>query len=327
MDIITTTINSYNKIFAGYLNQFLQWGEWLFYSCLIISIVWLCLWKAFDSYSFQDAMSGFIKEFFVIAFFYTVMINAGPWLSSIVDTATTMGTNLAQQKVDPASIIAQGFAIANALMAAANNTSFLINAFSVLIASASYVIILFVFFSIALDLAVTIILNSILISIASMSLAFAAFPFTRSVARKTLDLVVVNSIKLLVLYIGIAAGSGLLVKIAELIPSDKITTFDTFGWVVVSCLLFWAIAKYIPKNIAKIFIGMVQEVPPAMPVHITHPTTAALNPLTVSAVSNIAKIQTAESNIAGSRINNATSSRTMNSSLSEHFKNIAGKRT
>lgn len=345
MDIITTAINNYNSIFASYLNQFLEWGKWLFYSCAIIAIVWLCLWRAFDYSSFHSAMAGFIKEFFVITFFYTVMINAGPWLYSLVNTASSMGTTLAQQKVDPASIIAQGFAIANAILVAANNTSFLVNEFSILITSASYAIILFVFFAVALNLAATIILNSILISVASMSLAFAVFPFTRSVAHKTLDLVVANSIKLLVLYVTIAAGNGLITKIAEFIPTDTITSFDTFGWVVVSCLLFWIVAQQIPKRIAEIFTDMLHE------SHFAEAsvfagsnqnyTAAVSDSLSASPLSSdIAKFQTAKINIASAQFNDDIKTASIKNSsdeekeynnsvygsLSEHFKYIAGKR-
>jgi P-type conjugative transfer protein TrbL len=336
MDIITTTINSYNKLFASYLTQFLQWGEWLFYSCLTISIVWLCLWKAFDHHSFQEAMPGFIKEFFIVAFFYTIMINAGPWLYSIVNTATLMGTTLAQQKVDPSSIIAQGFAIANALMAAANNTSFLVNIFGTLIASFSYVIILLVFFTVALDLAITIISNSILISIASMSLAFSAFSFTRSVARKTLDSIITNSMKLLVLYLVIASGNELMVKIAGLIPTDKITTLDTFGWVVVSCLLFGAVAKYIPKNISKIFTDIIQEIqkPNKLVLSPSNPTpiiSKSSNTSMDTISANIAQIRTAETNVNSAKFNDVKSTNFANSNLTygnlfTHFKNIASKK-
>lgn len=340
MDIITAAINNYNSMFASYLNQFLEWGKWLFYSCAVITIVWLCLWRAFGHDSFNSAMAGFIKEFFVITFFYTVMINAGPWLYSIVNTASSMGTTLAHQKVDPSSIITQGFAIANALLVAANNTSFLVNDFSILITSASYAIILFVFFAVALNLAVTIILNSILISVASMSLAFAVFPFTRSVARKTLDLVVANSIKLLVLYVTIAAGNGLITKIAEFIPTDSITSFDIFGWVVVSCLLFWIIAQQIPKSIAKIFTDMLQETRFAEASAFIGANQNYMATATETVSSDLAKIQTAKINIVSARFNDdikttsikngSDEAKEYNNSvygnLSEHFKYIAGKR-
>jgi type IV secretion system protein TrbL len=338
MDIINTAINNYNNIFAGYLNQFLEWGKWLFYSCAVISIVWLCLWKAFDSDSFQNAMADFIKEFFVITLFYTIMLNAGPWLYSIVNTAASMGTTLAQQKVDPSSIITQGFAIANSLLAAANNTSFLVNGFSILIAGISYVVILCVFFAVALNLAVTIILNSLLISFASMSLAFAVFPITRSAARKTLDLIVANSVKLLVLYAVIAAGNGMISKIAEYIPTDKITSFDIFGWVVVSCLLFWAVAQYIPKNIAKIFTAMLQE------THFVEAATfSGINPSVTMETSlptdtlaiDVAQIKTAKINVAAAKYDTDRSfaknwgiregADSVYGSLSEHFKYIASK--
>lgn len=328
MDIITTAINNYNNIFAGYLNQFLEWGEELFYTCSIIAIVWLCLWRAFDHESFHTAMASFIKEFFVVAFFYTVMINAGPWLSSIVSTVSSMSLTLVNQKVDPASIITQGFAIANSLLVVVNKTSFLTNQFGALVVGASYGIILFAFFAVGLDLAITIIFNSILISVASMFLALAVFPITRSAARKTLDLVIANNIKLLIMYVVIAAGSGLISQIGSFIPTDKITSFDIFGWLVVSCLLFWSIAKYIPKSIAKIFTDMLQEARSSNG-YIASPSYTSATDISGGEIAkiNVAEVMLENNNKMASSTNSnlKTQNDSAYNNLSDHFKNIADK--
>jgi type IV secretory pathway TrbL component len=75
MDILTTAAQSYMTTFSGYVNQFLQWGQWLFFSLLVINIVWMALWCAFDRHSFSESMPSFIKKFFVITVFYTIMMH------------------------------------------------------------------------------------------------------------------------------------------------------------------------------------------------------------------------------------------------------------
>lgn len=258
--ILTTAVDFYANTFNGYLNQFLQWGEWLFYSCVTITIVWLCLWNAFDRNSFQESMPDFLKEFFVMALFYTIMLNAGQWLYSIVHTATSMGSTLSHHRVDPSSIITQGLAIANKIAKISASTSVLANFFGVLMLWGAFIVVFFSFASVALDLALTIITISFLISLAGLSLAFAAFSFTRAVARKTLDLVIANSMKLLALYAVVSAGSSVFERISSMLPDGKqVTTFDVYSWVVVAALLFWIVSRNLPAQVARIFSDVIQE--------------------------------------------------------------------
>jgi P-type conjugative transfer protein TrbL len=257
--IISSSVKIYENVFTGYLNQFLQWGEWLFYSFVIIAIVWLCLWKAFDQNSFQESLPSFLKEFFIVAFFYTIMINCGPWLGSIVSTATTMGSALTHTQVDPSNIITDGILLGNLILAPSKGSGILSLTIGIIIASISYIIVLAAFISIALDLALTLIITSFLISISALFLAFAAFPFTRTVARNTLDVVIANSFKLLALYAVIAAGQDVFYQIENIVPAGKISNFDIYGWIVAAAVLFWLVSKNLPNQVAKIVTNVIQE--------------------------------------------------------------------
>lgn len=124
-NILTSTVNTYTEAFNSYLNQFLNWGEWLFFGFLVIALVWLCVWNAFDKNSMHESMPNFLREFFVITFFYSIMLNAGPWLNSMVQTAVSMGETISHERVDPSSIIEQGLTIANDIYApSANDASY-----------------------------------------------------------------------------------------------------------------------------------------------------------------------------------------------------------
>lgn len=258
-NLITSSVQLYENVFNSYLNQFLQWGEWLFYGFVIIAIVWLCLWKAFDQNSFQESMPSFLKEFFIIAFFYTIMINCGPWLGSIVDTATTMGATLAHGKVSPSNIIDSGIALGNNILTPSKNSGLFSMGIGMIVSAIAYLIILAAYISIALELALTLIITSFLISISALFLAFAAFPFTRTVARNTLDVVIANSFKLLALYAVIAAGQSVFYQIENIVPAGKITNFDIYGWIVAAALLFWLVSKNLPNQVAKIVSNVIQE--------------------------------------------------------------------
>lgn len=258
-DLITNLINQYTRIFSSYFSQFLNWGKWLFYSFATIAIVWHCLWRAFDEDSAAESMPIFLKEFFLIAFFYTVMINAAPWLSSIVDTAQSMGQQLTHQLIDPASIIQQGLTIANLILAPIRNSGASNLTIGAAIVTVTYFIILAGFIAVALNLTITLLMTTFFISLAGMSLAFGSFSVTRSIARRTLDTVIAYSFKLLTLYLVISAGAGVFTELASYLPTDTVSTFDIYGWTIAATLLFWLSAHCLPKQVAKIFTDAIQQ--------------------------------------------------------------------
>lgn len=258
-EIFTQSIDTYTKIFSNYFQQFLSWGEWLFYSFSIIAIVWLCLWRAFDKDSVSESMPGFLKEFFIIALFYTLMAHAAPWLSSIVDTAQAMSQSLTHQQADPASIIHQGVTIANKIFYPVKNSGITTLELGNVIIAAAYLITLFSFIAVALNLAVTWLVTTFFISLSGLLLAFGTFAFTRNIARRTLEMVIAHSFKLLTLYLVIDAGSGILTSISDYLPSNNITTFDVYAWTIAAELLFLSVATILPKQAAALFRGAITE--------------------------------------------------------------------
>lgn len=258
-DIITVIINQYIEIFSGYYNPFLNWGKWLFFSFAVIALVWLCLWRAFDKQSVTDAMPGFLKEFFLMALFYTIMINAAPWLSSIVDTAQGMGQQLTHQQIDPASIIQQGLTIANQILAPSQNSGATALSMGTTLMSTAYLITLAAFIAVAINLAMTLLITTFFISLSGLCLAFGAFNFTRIVARRTLDTVVAYSFKLLTLYLVISAGSGIFIQLSNYLPHDNITSFDAYGWTIAAALLFCTAAYYLPRQVTRLFTNAFHE--------------------------------------------------------------------
>jgi len=257
MDILTTASNSYMTTLQGYTHQFSEWGLWLFFSLLTINIVWTTLWYAFDRHSFAESMPSFIKNFFGVGVFYTIMMNPA-WLCNLLKTVQFMGKTLTHLPIDPSSIISAGIGLGNQIIYPVVTSSLLTMGFGALIVGIVYVIVLGVFISIALDLALTLITTTALIAIATFFLGFAALGVTSQIARQTLDVILGNCVKLLGIYLVVAAGSQTMVKIGESIPS-KIVSFDPYAWIVAAALLFWLIAKNLPNQLAKIISGAIQE--------------------------------------------------------------------
>ena len=257
MDILTTATQNYVHVFDGYFQQFLSWGQWLFFGLLSIQIVWLALWHAFDRHSFAESLPEFIKRFFTITFFYTLMLHPA-WFTAVLSTVKSMGKALAHIPTDPSSLISEGIALGNIIMLPIEKSSLLTSFFGVLVIAVVYLLILFVFISIALDLAVTLISVTALISLASFFLGFAALGATSSIARQTLDVILGHCIKLLGLYLVVAAGSQTIQGIAAAIPT-RLVALDPYAWIVSATLLFWLLAKHLPSQLARIVTGALQE--------------------------------------------------------------------
>lgn len=259
-DLITQLINQYTEAFAGDYNQFLNWGNWLFYNFATIAIVWLCLWRAFDQSALTETMAGFLKEFFLIAFFYTVMIHAASWLSSIVDTAQAMGQQLTHQTIDPGSIIQQGLTIANQVLAPIKNSAGANLTIEATIIIVTYLLVLTGFIAVALNLAITLLITTFMISFAGFCLAFGSFSVTRGIARRCLDTLMSYSFKLLALYLVVNAGSGIFTELAAYLPKDQVISFDVYGWTIAATLLFWLTAHYIPNQVKKLNLEVHYEI-------------------------------------------------------------------
>ena len=271
MDILTATVNQYIAGFSGYVNQFVEWGQWIFYSLLTINIVWLTLWYAFDKNSFVESMADFLRQFFLIALFYTIMMNH-EWLVSILQTANVMGKTLAGFPIDPSSIISNGIAIANKIIIPIHQASIITAGFGLLVGFAAWVVITFTFISIALNLAVTLIIATALITVSTFFLGFAAFSGTSQIARQALDVVLSNCVKLLGIYLTVGVGAKTITGIVNAIPA-QLLSFDAYTWIIAACLLFWLVSKTLPEQLARIVSGSFQA---------HHGTSAAA--LTVSAV-------------------------------------------
>ena len=114
-----------------------------------------------------------------------------------------------------------------------------------------YLVINFTFISIALELALTLITTTALISISAFFLDFSALSATSAIARQTLDVILGNCFRVLGIYLVVGAGSHTIQAITEAIPTQLIS-FDQYVWIVASCLLFWLLAKNFPNQLARI---------------------------------------------------------------------------
>lgn len=257
MNILTTVTASYTSTFASFVSQFMAWGEMIFASLLVVNFTWLCLWYAFDKESIPKALSAFLKQAFVVMLFYTLMTRPD-WLVSILKTSAYMGNQLTGIPIDPSSIIANGIVIANKVLLPIHSSSLLTMGLGGIVIFVAYLVIMFSFTVVALDLAVTLITSSALVAISPLFLSFSALNATTTIARQALDVILGNAVKLLGIYLCVGAGSKTIVYIANSIPTE-VVSFDPYCWIGAASLLFWQISKHLPTQLARIVSGAIHE--------------------------------------------------------------------
>lgn len=261
-DILTTATKSYLATFQGYEDQFIQWGTSLFFGVLTINLVMVLVWVTFDRASLPEAMSSFLKKFFVATVFYTILLNP-EWAHSVLDGAKEMGKTLAGNPLDPSNIVSQGIAMANQVMAPIKEMAIWKMGFGAFVGTLVYLSLLYIFIRIALDVALAIVMTGALITTSCFFLGFGGFSATQAIARQSIDAVIGYCVKLLGYYMVIAAGLDTLDIMKAKIPATadavKSVGFDDYAWLLAAAWLFYVIARNLPDQMAKIVSGGIQE--------------------------------------------------------------------
>ena len=303
--IITTSVNLYNEVFIGFYSKIVQWGQWLFAAIFGLSMSWSCLLYAMDRKSFDDSMADFLKELATVSLFFILMTNAVSLFGDVIITATQMGESLTGIMVDPSSILGNGIALGNLIIAPVKESSFIFGGLGLVLVSIAYIAVIAVFIRVSIDLAVTIIYTHYLIAMSGLLLAFSASPMTRVIARKTIDSILANAVKLLSVYSVVAAGNFIFGKVAGFLPKDDIVSFDIYIVSITCAGMFYLLATFIPSKIAAIISDSIQEIRGADAVgaaitamKIANQATNVAAPVIANTLGNAAKI-------SGSVANNA----------------------
>jgi type IV secretory pathway TrbL component len=109
-----------------------------------------------------------------------------------------------------------------------------------------------------LDLAITLIVTTALITLASFFLGFAALQATAPIAKQTLDVILSHCVKLLGIYLVVASSSQTLTVITNTLPTH-VESFDSAVCLLAVVGLFWGLAKSLPSQLARIVTGTFQE--------------------------------------------------------------------
>jgi|GEM_PF-6441426 len=258
MQALDTATENYIQAFTSFHSTLLTWGLGLFSVLLVISMVLLCLWNAFEDESMKKSMVKFLKSYFIILVFYICMVHFD-WLMSIVDSAQFMGAklaNISSGELTPSKIFSQGLNLATDVINAVPTLNLLKISVDVLIMFICYIAVIAVFIYVALELALTQIIATVFVVMSGFLLAFAAVDATRDIARNTLNKILYYSIKLLTLYPVIIAGERSINFTENLIPKGN-GGYSNYWWLVATVLLFYLLVKNLPDQVASVASHMM----------------------------------------------------------------------
>lgn len=263
--LLSTATSLYMTQFEKYSTLFISWGKDIFLSLLGINITWMAMWYAFDKDSLVASLSDFLKRYTIAMIFYYLMVNPNI-LASIINTAMDMGVSVVNSGattkitgIDPSSIIGQGFSLGNKLLAVVNSSSLLTNFFGALEVLVVYVIVVFCFMTVGLQVAVTQIIATALAMFACLSLSFSALGATTSIARKTIDALIGASFKLLGYYLVIGTASATFSNLETQFPSG-FQDMTPYGWLCACVLLMWLLSKALPNALEAIGGGIIGDI-------------------------------------------------------------------
>lgn len=256
--VLSKITDSYTDVFSGYVDKFTHYGKEIFVVLLVINITWLALWYAFDKDSLAAGMSGFLKKFTVAIIFYCIMINP-QYMSSLIDTSTQMGLGVTGQKsLDPSSIIDIGMNVGLAALGSIKGLSFIFNASGILIALGVFFIVIFCFMSVALQVAVTLVIATALAMFSCFTLGFSALDATAGMARKSIDALICACFKLLGYYVVIGASLPVF-ESWKTLPKDFFHDTRQAAFLCSAALMFWLLSKSLPAVFERVGGGLVGE--------------------------------------------------------------------
>ena len=255
--VLSAAVNEYLMALGHLSAQFTQWGKMLFCGLLVINMMWFWVWLGFQKGEFDQGLVIFLKKFFIMLVFYTLMINH-QFFMSLLQSAQVMGKTLTHGDSDPSSIISDGIALSNQLIRPILSFNLFKITFGVINIMICYFIILFVFMTVALRLAVALIETTALITVSSFFLGFAALSATSKIAHSMIEAIIASCVKLVGLYLVIGTGMAVIQHLAQFIPAHE-ATFDDYWWLLSVVLLFWCLSKSLPDLLARLVSVVVSN--------------------------------------------------------------------
>ncbi len=260
--------NNPSQILQQYRNFRITWitniwpyANTLFALLATIEFAWSAAVMALEKSDLQSWTSALIRKIMWLGAFYALLLYGRQWIPAIIDSFSQLGGAAAgisgNQGLAPSDVFMTGLNIAGALMGAASTSAFFTNpatSIAVMIAAALVVL---GFTAITIQYIVAIVESYLVVSAGVIFLGFGGSRWTTPYVERYIGLGVSTGVKIMILYMLIAAGlnlsNGWLSEANGIgtSPNPSMTAFDVMG----AGLIFMALCWQVPKLFAAVLGG------------------------------------------------------------------------
>jgi type IV secretion system protein TrbL len=260
--------NNPSQILQQYRNFRITWitniwpyANTLFALLATIEFAWSAAVMALEKSDLQSWTSALLRKIMWLGAFYALLLYGRQWIPAIIDSFSQLGGAAAgisgNQGLAPSDVFMTGLNIAGALMGAASTSAFFTNpatSIAVMIAAALVVL---GFTAITIQYIVAIVESYLVVSAGVIFLGFGGSRWTTPYVERYIGLGVSTGVKIMILYMLIAAGlnlsNGWLSEANGIgtSPNPSMTAFDVMG----AGLIFMALCWQVPKLFAAVLGG------------------------------------------------------------------------
>ena len=254
-------LQQYRNFRITWLTNIWPYANTLFALLATIEFAWSAAVMALEKADLQSWTSALIRKVMWLGAFYALLLYGRQWIPAIIDSFSQLGGAAAgisgNQGLAPSDVFMTGLNIAGSLMSAASTSAFFTNpatSIAVMIAAALVVL---GFTAITIQYIVAIVESYLVVSAGVIFLGFGGSRWTTPYVERYIGLGVSTGVKIMILYMLIAAGlnlsNGWLSEASGIgtSPNPSMTAFDVMG----AGLIFMALCWQVPKLFAAVLGG------------------------------------------------------------------------
>lgn len=209
------------------------------------------LWALNEKESVDDVEGQFLRKFFFLSFWFTVLFTWEMWIPYIIDGFRHAGvTASGRTTLNPSEIVSIGSDLQAAIGIAANDfLSF--NPLSGFTTQIAGLVVLLAFVVAAVAVTYTLIQGYLAMGAGVLFLAFAAWRSTAQFTDNYLNLLAYVGVKLMTLFLLVGLGTTVAADMVEITASMRWTDLSPTGEVLFVSLLFMALVLGLPVMFAR----------------------------------------------------------------------------
>lgn len=254
-------LQQYRSFRITWITNIWPYANTLFALLATIEFAWSAAVMALEKSDLQSWTSALIRKIMWLGAFYALLLYGRQWIPAIIDSFSQLGGAAAgisgNQGLAPSDVFMTGLNIAGALMGAASTSAFFTNPATSIAVMISAALVVLGFTAITIQYIVAIVESYLVVSAGVIFLGFGGSRWTTPYVERYIGLGVSTGVKIMILYMLIAAGlnlsNGWLSEANGIgtSPNPSMTAFDVMG----AGLIFMALCWQVPKLFAAVLGG------------------------------------------------------------------------